>query len=75
MYILFSLRFPGGSDGKESACSAGDRGLIPGSGRCPGEGKGNPSHYSCLEKPMAGGAWRATVCITACIFMCVFCFY
>ena len=43
--------FPGGSDGKASACSAGDLGLIPGSGRSPGEGNGNPLQYSCLEIP------------------------
>ena len=43
--------FPGGSDGKESACKAGDPGLIPGSGRSPGEGKGYPLRYSCLENP------------------------
>ena len=41
--------FPGGSDGKESACNAGDQGSIPGSGRSPGEGNGNPLQYSCLE--------------------------
>ena len=52
--------FPGGSDGKESACSAGDLGTIPGSGRSPGEGNGNPHQYSCLENPMDGGAWQAT---------------
>ena len=49
----------GGSDGKESACSARD--LIPGSGRSPGEGHGNPLLYSCLENPMDRGAWWATV--------------
>ena len=54
------LGFPGGSDGKESACNAGDLGSIPGLGRCPGEGNGNPLQYSCLENPMDGGAW-ATV--------------
>ena len=43
------LGFPGGSDGKEPACSAGDLGSIPGSGSSPGEGKGNPLQYSCLE--------------------------
>ena len=48
--------FPGGSDGKESACSAGDPDLIPGSGRPPGEGNGNPLQYSCLGNPMDGGA-------------------
>ena len=45
------LGFPGGSNGKESACSAGDLGSIPGSGRFPGEGHGNPLQYSCLENP------------------------
>jgi len=53
--------FPGGSDGKESACRGGDLGSIPGSGRSPGEGNGNPLWYSCLENPMDGGAWQATV--------------
>ena len=53
--------FPGGSDGKESACNAGDLGSIPGSGRSPGEGHGNPPQYSCLENPMDRGAWWATV--------------
>ena len=48
---------PGGSAGKESACNAGDLGLIPGSGRFPGEGSGNPLHYPCLENPMGRGAW------------------
>ena len=53
--------FPGGSDGKESACSAGDPGSIPGLGRSPGEGNGNPFQYPCLENPMDGEAWQATV--------------
>ena len=53
--------FPGGSEVKTSACNVGDLGLIPGSGRSPGEGNGNPLQYSCLEKPMDGGAWWATV--------------
>ena len=53
--------FPGGSDGKESACSVGDLGLILGSGRSPREGNGTPLQYSCLENPMDGGAWQATV--------------
>ena len=43
---------PGGADGKESACNAGDPGSIPGLGRSPGEGNGNPLQYSCLENPM-----------------------
>ena len=53
--------FPGGSDSKASAGNAGDPGLIPGSGRSPGEGNGNPLQYSCLENPMDRGAWWATV--------------
>ena len=48
--------FPGGSDGKESACNVGDPGSIPGSGRSPGERKGNPLQYSCLENPVDRGA-------------------
>ena len=48
----------GGSDGKESACNAGDLGLIPGLGRSPGEGNGNPFQYSCLKNSMDRGAWR-----------------
>ena len=55
------MGFPGGSDGKESACSVGDPGSIPGSGRYPGEGNGNPLQYSCLENPMIRGAWQATI--------------
>ena len=47
--------------GKESACSAGDVGFIPGWGRCPGVGNDNPLQYSCLENPMDREAWRATV--------------
>ena len=50
------------SVGKESACSAGDPGLMPGWGRSPGEGNGNPFQYSCVENPMDGGAWQAIVC-------------
>ena len=55
------LGFPGGSDGKESPANTGDLGSIPGSGRCPGEGNGNPLQYSCLGNPMDRGAWQATV--------------
>ena len=51
------LSFPGGSDGKASAYIVGDLGSIPGSGRSPGEGNGNPLQYSCLENPMDGGIW------------------
>ena len=60
-FILFYIAvFPGSSAGKESACNAGDPSLIPGLGRCPGEGNGNPQ-YSCLENPMDREAWKATV--------------
>ena len=55
------MDFPAGSDGKESACSARDLDLIPGSGRSPGEENGNPLQYSCLENPMEIGAWWSTV--------------
>ena len=48
--------FPGGSDGKASVYNAGDLGSIPGSGRSPGEGNGNPLQYYCLENPMDRGA-------------------
>ena len=47
--------------GKESACQAGNSGSIPGSGRSPGGGNGNPLQHSCLENPMGRGVWRATV--------------
>ena len=56
-----SRGFPGGSDGKESACNVDDLGSIPGSGRLLGEGNDNPLQYSCLENPMDRGAWQATV--------------
>ena len=55
------LGFPGGSEVKASAWNAGDPGSIPQLGRSPGEGKGTPLQYSCLENPMEGGAWQATV--------------
>ena len=55
--MLSRLDFPGGSDGKASAYNAGDLGSIPGSGRSPGEGNGNPLQYSCLENPMDRRAW------------------
>ena len=55
------MGFPGGSDSKESAYSAGDPPLIPGSGRSPGEANGNTLQYSYLENSMDRGAWRATV--------------
>ena len=55
------MGFPGGSDGKESACNAGDLGSIPGSGRSPGEGNGNMLQYSCLQNSMDRGVWWSTV--------------
>ena len=68
LFIFFLLlviwSFPGGTSGKEPACQCrrlGDVNLTPGSGRSPGERYGNPLHYSCLENPMDGGAWQATV--------------
>ena len=58
---LLKIGLPCGSDGKESACNAEDRGSIPGSERSPGEGRGYPLHYSCLENSMDRGGWWATV--------------
>ena len=55
------LGFPGSSNGKESVCNAGDLGWISTLGRSLGEGNGNPLQYSCLDSPMDGGAWQATV--------------
>ena len=56
-----NMSFCHSSVGKESICNAGDPGLIPVSGRFPGEGNGNPLQYSCLENPMDRGAWWATI--------------
>ena len=50
---------PGGPEGQESTCNAGDAGSIPGLGRSPGEGNGYPLQYSCLENPVNRGAWQA----------------
>ena len=63
VYLILNkfMDFPRGSDGKVSAYNAGDLGSIPGWGRSPGEGNGNPLQDSCLENPMDGGAWWATV--------------
>ena len=66
MFLIYAscqkqLDFSGGSDSKESACSAGGLGSVPGLGRSPGEGKSNLLQYSCLENPKDGGAWQATV--------------
>ena len=55
--ILFNLSFPGGPDGKASACNAGDQGSIPGLGRSPGEVNSNPLQYSYMENPKDGGTW------------------
>ena len=55
--LYIPLDFPGGSDGKASVYNVRDLGSIPGLGRFPGEGNGNPLQYSCLENPMDGGAW------------------
>ena len=56
-----TVGFPYRSVGKETACNAEDQALIPGSGRSPGEGNGNPLQYSCLKNPMDRGGWWATV--------------
>ena len=68
MFLLVSfhmnkavIRLPCGSDGKESAYNVGDPGSIPGSGRSPGKGNGNPHQYSCLENSMDRGSWRGTI--------------
>ena len=55
--LTYILGFPGGSEGKASVCNVGDPGSIPGSGRSPAEGNGNPFQYSCLENPMDRAAW------------------
>ena len=57
----WNLAFPGGSAVKNPPVNAGDTGSVPGPGRSPGEGNGNPLQYSCLENPMDRGAWQATV--------------
>ena len=59
--FIYFVGFPCSSVGKESACNAGDPGSTPGLRRSSGEGNGNPLQYSCLENPMEGGAWWATV--------------
>ena len=61
LWLKKCLGFPGGSGIKESACTVGDLGLIPGSGRSPAEGNSYPLQYSCLENPKGRGAWRATI--------------
>ena len=61
VFVFLFLGIPGGSEAKESDYNAGDLGSIPGSGRSPGKGNGNPLQYSCLENSMDRGAWWATV--------------
>ena len=61
MRLSHSSGFPGGTDGEEAACSAGNLGSIPGLGGSPGEENGNPLQNSCVENPMDRGAWWATV--------------
>ena len=61
MYVCMYMGLLGGSEGKASARSAGDLGLIPGLGRSPGEGNGNPLQYSCLENSTDRGNWWATI--------------
>ena len=61
MYIYICIGLPRWLSGKESACNAGDLSSIPGWGRSPGEGYGNPLQYSCLINLLDIGAWRATV--------------
>ena len=61
MYMVYVGGFPGGPEGKASACNAGDLGLIPGLGRSPREGNGYPLQYSGLENPRDGGAWWAAI--------------
>ena len=61
LFLFNDKVLPGGSEGKESTCNAGDPGWIPGSVRFPGGENGNPLQYSCLENPEARGGWGATV--------------
>ena len=61
MHLITIMGFPGSSDGKASAYNTGDLGSIPGSGRSPGEGNGNPLQHTCLENSMDRGSWQATV--------------
>ena len=61
MFPYIYMDFPGGSNGKESACKVGDLSLIPRLGRSPGEGNSHPLQYSCLENSMDRGAWQAIV--------------
>ena len=60
-WLGMDMGFPGGSAGKESACNAGALSSIPGSGKSPGGGNGNPLQYSCSDNSMDRGTWRATI--------------
>ena len=60
-FCYYYWGFPGGSDGKKSACNRGDPASIPGLGRSPGEGNGNPLQYTCLKNSMVRGTWQAVV--------------
>ena len=60
-HLLLKMDFPGGSMVKNLPANAGDTGSIPGSGRSPGRGRGNPVQYSCLENPMDREAWWSTI--------------
>ena len=79
IYVFVYIRFPGGSEVKASTCNVGGLGSIPGWGRSPGEGNGNPLQYSCLENPMDRAAGWATVhgvaksrtCLSICMYVCV----
>ena len=61
VFSLDAHKTCGGSDGRESACNEGDLGFIPGLGKSPRGGHGNPLHYSCLDNPMDTGAWQTVV--------------
>ena len=69
--MLKHSKFPGGSDGKETACNAGDSGSVPGSGRFHGGGHGYPLQDPCLENPMDRGIWLATVHRVAISWTCL----
>ena len=61
IFLIITQCFPGGSDSEESTCNVGDLGSMPGLGRSPGEGNGNPLQYSYLENSVDRGAWQAVV--------------
>ena len=61
IYYSYWLGFPGGPDNKESSCNVGDPGSVPGKGRSPGKGNGNPLQFSCLGNPLDRGVWWTTI--------------